>query len=175
MDLFRKKKDPISDRSRELNRQIVELEAQIKKLNTQVEEPPAPRWRSTATPGQSSAPVASVSAATLPVRSTEPIFEKIDQHKLEERLAVPNTAEHYNTQGVRKYDLAEQFRRLVQYFKGPTTSNPKLVSYLAAGSIQGLQPLRFEKRVARNRFIALVGFLVLTLWVILALLLKNHR
>jgi hypothetical protein len=32
------------------------------------------------------------------------------------------------------------------------------VNYLAAGSIQGLRPMRYEKRVARNRvlFIALV-------------------
>ena len=28
--------------------------------------------------------------------------------------------------------------------------------YLAAGGVQGLRPLRYEKRVARNRFIWLV-------------------
>ena len=53
-------------------------------------------------------------------------------------------------------------------FKTPPASNPKLVNYLAAGSIQGLRPLRYEKRVARNRFIFLVVVLVLALWGILA-------
>lgn len=49
--------------------------------------------------------------------------------------------------------------------------NPRLVSYLAAGGVQGLQPLRKEKRVARNRFILFVVFLMLvllgTLWMFL--------
>ena len=37
------------------------------------------------------------------------------------------------------------------------------MSYLAAGGVQGLRPLRKEKRVARNRFIAFTVFLLLTL------------
>jgi hypothetical protein len=47
--------------------------------------------------------------------------------------------------------------------RGPSTTNPKLVSYLAAGGIQGLRPLRYEKRVARNRFIVFVAVLLLLL------------
>ena len=65
--------------------------------------------------------------------------------------------------GVRKYDLPALFRRLQNHFRGPSTTNPKLVSYLAAGGIQGLRPLRYEKRVARNRFIVFVVFLFLAL------------
>jgi hypothetical protein len=48
--------------------------------------------------------------------------------------------------------------------------NPKLVNYLAAGSIQGLRPMRYEKRVARNRVLALVIVILLVLvglWAIL--------
>ena len=37
------------------------------------------------------------------------------------------------------------------------------MSYLAAGGIQGLRPLRYEKRVARNRFIVFVIILFLAL------------
>jgi hypothetical protein len=55
------------------------------------------------------------------------------------------------------------FRRWRNHFRGPAASNPKLVSYLAAGGIQGLRPLRYEKRVARNRFIVFVVFLFLML------------
>ena len=47
------------------------------------------------------------------------------------------------------------------------------MNYLAAGSIQGLRPLRYEKRVARNRFIFLVVVLVLVLWGILAVIFKR--
>ena len=53
--------------------------------------------------------------------------------------------------------------RIRSHFRGPSTTNPKLVNYLAAGGIQGLRPLRYEKRVARNRFVALVLFLFVIL------------
>jgi hypothetical protein len=43
------------------------------------------------------------------------------------------------------------------------------VNYLAAGSIQGLRPLRYEKRVARNRFIVLAVILLLALWGLIAI------
>jgi hypothetical protein len=47
------------------------------------------------------------------------------------------------------------------------------VNYLAAGSIQGLRPLRYEKRVARNRFLFLVVVLVLVLWGIIVVIFKR--
>ena len=62
------------------------------------------------------------------------------------------------------HDLPALLRRIRNQFRGPSTSNPKLVSYLAAGGLQGLRPLRYEKRVARNRFIALVVLLFVILF-----------
>ncbi len=47
--------------------------------------------------------------------------------------------------------------------KPPVATNPKMVNFLAAGSIQGLRPLRYERRVARNRFLAFTTVLVLIL------------
>jgi ABC-type microcin C transport system permease subunit YejB len=38
-----------------------------------------------------------------------------------------------------------------------------MVNFLAAGSIQGLRPLRYERRVARNRFLAFTVLLVFVL------------
>ena len=64
------------------------------------------------------------------------------------RAAPQATREHYNELGVRKYDLVATWQRVKNIFKTPPASNPKLVNYLAAGSIQGLRPLRYEKRVA---------------------------
>jgi len=73
--------------------------------------------------------------------------------------------------GVRKVRLAGLWCGAVRnHFRGPSTTNPKLVSYLAGGAAsRALRPLRYEKRVARNRFIFFVIFLLLmmlgTIWV----------
>lgn len=181
MAWFRKRTDPISDRARELSSEIAQLEAKIKQLDGQVlQDRSQPRLRSTALPHQAaviSHPSAASPAPAQPQPATaaqEPIFEEVTQDLLKARPEGTTTPEHYNELGVRKYDLPELMRRLRAYFRGPSTTNPKLVSYLAAGGIQGLRPLRIEKRVARNRFIALVLILfVILLGLIMALV--RHR
>jgi hypothetical protein len=94
-----------------------------------------------------------------------------------ERLARAEGAspapEHFNDLGVRKYDLPALMRRVRDRFRGPTATNPKLVSDLAAGGIQGLRPLRYEKRVARNRFIVLVAGLLLVLLGLVLVFVRN--
>ena len=70
-------------------------------------------------------------------------------------------------------NLTSALRRFKDFFRGPPTPNPKLVSYLAAGSIKGLRPLRYEKRVARNRFILLCVVLVLIAWGVVAVFLRQ--
>lgn len=154
MGLFKKKPDPISDRAQQLTGQIEALEAQIRQLSEQAAQP-HPRLRSTTRPG---------GPAPTPLPAVrEPIFETVNQSHLK---APPESAgpQHFNELGVRKYDLAAAWERLKNNFRGPSASNPKLVNYLAAGSIQGLRPLRYEKRVARNRFLVLVLVLFLLLW-----------
>jgi len=160
MAWFRKKPDPISDRARELNQEISKLESEIKRLDAQLERNGAePRLRSTALPNDMVLNRPSVAGPG----AQEPIFEEIDQERLKTRGAGDDTSEHYNELGVRKYDFPALLRRIRNQFRGPSTSNPKLVSYLAAGGLHGLRPLRYEKRVARNRFIALVLLLLLIL------------
>jgi hypothetical protein len=63
---------------------------------------------------------------------------------------------------------------LQNHLRGTPTANPKLVSYLAAGSIKGLRPLRYEKRIARNRFIFLSIFFALILWGVLIAIFKSR-
>jgi hypothetical protein len=169
MSVFRKKADPISDRARELADEIARLEAKAKELDARMQQDRAlPRLRSTALPHGTTAVPHSTPAPTpapapkLPT-AQEPIFEEVGPDLLKARSEAATTPDHYNDLGVRKYDLPELFRRLRAHFRGPSTTNPKLVSYLAAGGIQGLRPLRIEKRVARNRFIALVLILFLIL------------
>ena len=178
MAWLRKKTDPISDRARTLNNEIAELEAQIKKLDARLQrDHSAPRLRSTALPHGATLHHPSHSSELLPPPAPaahEPIFEEVDQDRLQPRTEANGTPEHFNELGVRKYDLPALLRRLRDQFRGPSTTNPKLVSYLAAGGIQGLRPMRYEKRVARNRFFLLVIILFFTLLGIIAVF-YGHR
>lgn len=200
MGLFKKKSDPISERGKELKRQISELEEEIRRMTeahsraeaapADLEPPPtefpapeksqeplsrpggsAPRLRSTAHPHGQTILNPKSGEPPPPGAPHEPIFEEVKQNPF--RNPSPSTPEQSQELGIRRDDLASTWQRLKNHFRGPVTSNPKLVNYLAAGSIQGLRPLRYERRVARNRFIVLVVVLVLILWGILALLLKR--
>ncbi|MFM1767924.1 MAG: hypothetical protein RJA22_453 [Verrucomicrobiota bacterium] len=174
MGLFKKQRDPFAQRAAALEDQIAAVEAQIRELNEQASAPPGtrsprsapppsspqPRLRSTARP-QGSVPAAVPPAP--PAVPPEPVFEPVDQERLHQSPE-PSAPESPNDLGIRRYDLPALLERLKNHFRGPATTNPKLVSYLAAGSIQGLRPLRYEKRVARNRFLVLFILLALALW-----------
>ena len=168
----KKKSDPVSERAQALSSEIAALEAQIKKLDEQLARgPDQPRLRSTAVPHGATISYATNApfAGTLsPAPRNEPVFEQISQERITTPNHMPNTPEHFNEFGVRKYDFPLLLQRLRSFFNGPNTSNPKLVNYLAAGGVHGLRPLRKEKRVARNRFVLFSGalFVILfgTLW-----------
>lgn len=162
------KVDPISERARSLNDQIASLEAEIKRLDNQLQHTPVPRLRSTAVPH--GATVARAPVPPVPA-SREPVFEEVKPLRTTNETATPD---QFNDLGVRKYDLPGFFERLRQHFRRPTTSNPRLVTYLAAGGVQGLRPLRYEKRVARNRFIVLVVVLFVILLGVISLFVRNH-
>ena len=204
MGLFKKKRDPISERAKTLNQQISALQAEIDRLNsasadaesaagaareaandssdappihggTPVAQPASsqPRLRSTAFPKKRQ-PTRPAAAAASPNSNpfSDPVFENVSQNASKEQPE-PASPAHYNDLGVRKYDLASWWRRWMNHLRGPPASNPKLVNYLAAGSIQGLRPLRYEKRVARNRFIVFVVVLILALWGLIVMLMKR--
>lgn|SRR5487761_1978090 len=169
----KKKPDPISDRARTLNDQIAALESEIKKLDTQIQRAPVPRLRSTAMPhGTTVMRTPEPPPAPRPA-AHEPVFEKINQEPLQSR-ADAESPDHFNELGVRKYDLPALWGRLKNHFRTPTSNNPRLVNYLAAGGVHGLRPMRYEKRVARNRFIALVALLFLILLGVISLFVRHH-
>lgn len=161
MAWLKRKTDPISDRARALSSEIAALESQIKRLDAKLQRGQShPRLRSTAVPH--GATITHTAQTARPITTTvrpEPIFEKVDQERLTTRNESESTPDHYNDLGVRKYDLPALLGRVRDAFRAPTTTNPKLVSYLAAGGVQGLRPLRKEKRIARNRFIVFTVFL----------------
>ena len=157
MGLFKKKVDPITERSKALKDEISALESKIKKLSTQIEQTsPARSNVSKLLEVPESSPVAAIA---------EPVFEKVDQNRLHTPVEPePPTPEHFNEFGVRKFDLSAHIKRFKAQVRAKPPANPKLVTFLAAGSVQGLRPLRYEKRVARNRFIFLSAIFLLVLW-----------
>ena len=185
MGLFNKKTDPISERARALNEEIAALEAKIKRLARQEQTPAtaanAPRLRSTAVPHGPTSQLHAHAPQTQPQpqpqaqpqpKSREPIFEEVDVKRLQKNETA--TPEHFNELGVRKYDFVALVQRIKNHFRGPSTANPKLVNYLAAGSIQGLRPMRYEKRVARNRVLFIALILLALLVGIFSILRKYH-
>lgn len=169
MGFFRKKMDPISDRERQLTGEIAALEGQIQKLTTALDrQQNQPRLRSTVFPhSPTDVPPASP-------RPHEPVFEEIDHRRIKSPHEEPTTHSHYNESGLRKYDLLATWHRIRDFFRGPQPSNHKLLTLLAAGNVQGLRPLRYEKRIARNRLIFWVIILLFLLWGILSMTLR-HR
>jgi hypothetical protein len=177
MGLFNKKADPISSQAKALEKQIAELELEIRQLNREASKPaPPPAPPAPVRPAYANSPQhfqavpAQPAAPRVPVR--EPIFESVEAAP--PRAPGLDDRGHFNELGVRKYDLPEAWRRLINRFRGQTTRNPKLVTYLATGSIRGLQPLRYEKRIARNNFLLMsLVFLLVLSWLILVFL--KHR
>jgi len=153
--------DPISDRARALNDQIAALESEIKKLYTQLQHTTTPRFRSTALPHGATVARAHEPSASPPMPVHEPVFEEVKPLRADDDAATPD---QFNDLGVRKYDLPALFHRLRRQFSRPEAGNQRLVTYLAAGGVRGLRPLRYEKRVARRRFILLVAILLVVLF-----------
>jgi hypothetical protein len=171
MGFFKKKTDPITDRSKALNAQIASLEAQIKALDQTLRQPST---RPVARPAAVAQGVAAGNGKRARVATREPVFEPVDRQHLVQAPEQEHTPDHFNDLGVRKYDLAAAWQRFKDQFRGPAASNPKLVTYLAAGSIRGLRPLRYEKRVARNRFIALLLILICLVWGIISVFVRTR-
>lgn len=152
MGWFRKKPTPPSNRTRALQAEIEQIEAQIKLLAERAAQAPSPRSTSpVASPQPAQAPAASSARPSLP---REQVFERVDH----QRLSVPPEAANkalYNELGVRRYDLAGAWQRWLGHFRSQPNQHQTFVRLLAAGNIQGLRPLRYEKHVARRRFIVL--------------------
>jgi hypothetical protein len=173
MGLFRKKPDPLAQRAQSLNRRIAELEAEIARLNQHLptsDSPPASI--STPVPAQDPARPnnpqqrSKPSQTQSPNPSHEPVFEDMPPRPLEPKNPTPQGKESVQL-GLKRPLWSEWWRRLKRQFVDPPPANEKLVNYLAAGSIQGLRSLRYERRIARNRIIFVCVVLGLLLWGVL--------
>ena len=150
MALFRKKADPLSERARALEAEIAALQEQIKQAEAEKPLWPAPpKLRAPALP-EGTKPVAPAAA---------PVFEEVDQQRLKATAPAPPPADPHPELAPRPRDFAAKWQQFKRRFGLAPTGNPKLARLLGSGQLQGLRPLRYERRVARNQFILL--FLVL--------------
>ncbi len=157
MALFRKKSDPLSERARALEAEIASLQEQIKQAESgQPLWPGTPKLRSTTLPGGQKAESVAAPAA--------PVFEDVDQKRLKASTPAPAPAGPHPELGPRPRDLSATVQNLRRRFGLTPSSNPKLVKLLDSGQIQGLRPLRYERRVARNRFFLLSALLLAVLY-----------
>ena len=134
MGLFRRK-DPLESRAKVLKARMADLESQIQQLDQAGDEP----------------------SATPP--SVHEL--KLGDEPLPPRPSHPLSEQPLGTSDPENETLWQWFSR--RFRKPPISSNPRMVNFLAAGSIEGLRPLRYERRVARNRFLAFSALLVLVL------------
>lgn len=163
MPFFARKPDPLVDRAKRLTGEIARIEKEIASLNAAVAPASTPRLRSTAFGNviRRASIGGGVPTPRLPPREarvsrparTSPMIAPVDPRD-----------PHFNELGIRKYDLISAWQRMKGHLRGPTSNNPRMVNYLAVGSIQGLRTLRYERRVARNRFLAFFILLLLILW-----------
>ena len=172
MPWFRRKRDPISQREKDLADEIARLEAQIKDLGNQLQNPVVPPMP--AGPA-GPPPEAPRTMAGIPVQSAadEMVIEGSSRSAQTLGTEAPVTREHFNELGVRKYDLVALWDRIRFWFAGPTPANPKLIKMLAAGNIEGLRPLRIEKRKARRRFLVLATVVFLVLLGIISVFIRH--
>ena len=188
----RSQPDPLSARTQALSKEIARLEAEIavladnqpkaksaaavasREVPPSKEAPPTPDPSQPSTQRVGASPQPPRPFPSRPKRAATagtPHIPEVTAAGVRTAPAIPTEAvpsgpqdPHFNDLGVRKYDLLSAWRRLTHHLSGPTSNNPKMVHYLAAGSIQGLRPLRYERRVARNRFLAFLVLLLLVLW-----------
>ncbi|MCW5559140.1 MAG: hypothetical protein KIT22_15085 [Verrucomicrobiae bacterium] len=162
--IFKKPADPLKARERELERELARLKQEVERLAREDPNPAeAPRKGadSAAPPGESR--MAERAAPPNPSPSPSP---RVTQ-------AEPGPAP-FPEMEVRRYDVGAAWRRLISHLRGPTANNPRMARMLAAGSIHGLRPLRYERRVARNRSIALCIILLVILWGLCHTYLRNR-
>lgn len=145
MAIFQKKRDPILDREAKLERELAEVKARIRELDATLrsEAEAAPKMRSTARPGSGAAPARPVD---------EPGWEDLRPRGPGNPFTEPRTAVRHDAKGTARFDLVGTLRAWGSRLRRKPSRNPELVTYLAAGGIQGLPALRHERRVARNRF-----------------------
>ena len=160
MGLFGKTKDPMASREEALEREIAQLQRKIADLSTRPLPAPKP---APARP----ASVPSVPAASSPFvapTSSQPVSRLPSAPIPAPRPAVGAPIPMEGAVPPHRYNLAEAWDRLKSRLAGRPRPPSGLVNLMAAGSVHGLRPLRYERKIARRRFLLSLSFLLLVLY-----------
>lgn len=157
------------DNPRVIDRELAQLEKEISKLTRSLEEEIQAVEEGRVEPVQPLIQKRAQQVQPRTQRAEDPVFVEMPGRDMSEAVTPKS---YYNDLGMRKYDLVGLFRRIRSHLFGPPANNPKLIQYLAVGSVQGIRALRYEKRIARNRVLMSFLTLLAVIWGVLALL---HR
>lgn len=171
MRFWKRKSDPWTQRARQLTDRITALEREIQKLEEQLRHGPgcpSPTPTNTEPPNVLPPRAMSVKETPAQPRTANSTAEPGRARTPAENGPPPGQLN--NEFGMPRFDLVELWRSCRARFRSPGPDNPELIRLLAAGGAPELRPLRYERRIARNRFLALLTLLILVvLGVILAI------
>ena len=145
MAWFTKAKDPMSARQAELDREIEVIQRRISDLSAR----PLPQAHPlTPRPREATQPFGATPARAVPAPTPISVVGP--------RSGSSVPADRFN--------LVEAWQRWMQRLGGQPRRPSGLVHLMAAGSVHGLRPLRYERKIARRRFLLSLSLLLLLLY-----------
>ena len=160
MGLFKRNGNPLTARSRKIDQELASVQKQIHQLSLGLDESPA--------------------ADGIPAAGATPSAKPHSKKPQPGRKTVAGSDSPFLAGAASKKTttpwqlLLEEIRRWWRNRKTgrkpPDHDRSKFVNYLAAGSFEGMRPLRYEKRIARNRMIFLLVCLLLVVLSIILLI-----
>ncbi|HTI68770.1 MAG TPA: hypothetical protein VMF06_02305 [Candidatus Limnocylindria bacterium] len=169
MPLFGRKSDPIDSLRHKLDAEIEALEKREKALRQGRAKPePAPQPRIEPV---HPAPPPHISAELPPLKSG--LIGAPEPPEVGRGAIGPTHS--YNENGVRKLDLPALLKRFTRPINGPSPQNKRIVHMIATGSLHGPRPLRIERKIARRRSIALFILLLVVLFGLVRVFVRDGR
>lgn len=157
MGWFTKPKDPMSARQAELDREIQAIQRRISDLSAR----PLPQARPTPPPSSSSRSAPSIQSTSSSWSTFEASSVRPTPAPAPISVAGPRTGPAVPAD---RFNLVEVWQRWMQRLGGQPRRPSGLVNLMAAGSVHGLRPLRYERKIARRRFLLSLGLLLLLLY-----------
>lgn len=164
MAWFGKRQSALDRRLREIDKELDNLDAQVRQLQRAPGKASAFKPASTVYPSNRPPPAEAAPVAEPPPSRDSVSFGTPRQRELWSRPAREEPVEPPAG------GQPGWWRSLFQVRQRP--ADPKLVSYLSTGSFKTVRPLRYERRMARYRFAFSFALLVGTLLVVI-LALRN--
>lgn len=154
MAIFRKKiDDPLTQRAQQLEQEIAKIEAEIQRLKN-FENVRA----------ETRKPYKNSNNCRLFIEGQQDFLE-------DEQKPVVKKTDHDETSHP-KYDLIGEIKRRLGFVKKSESEKSKLIKTLLTGSLQGPPLLKYEQRIARNRFLFVFTIFIIVLIGVLSLLTK---